>query len=365
MNIIVNISMLGSCPTGLGVYAERCASLLEQAFRVTLVASSYTSRYGSEVIPSPPSVAIGAGKFAAFKRIHYALMGFSKISGLIYTPTHHGVFLRSNQIVTVHDLISLHHPRQHPFQYFYFKYLLPGILRRCRAIFTISQNAKDDIVDYYGIAPENIHIVPNGFDLTVLMPPAKPVDTAKGYLLVVGASYRHKNIEELLENWEQWKGRYTVKIVSCRGKHRLHIESLVARYGLQSDVQFLGYVAGEDLVALYQNCAALVFPSLWEGFGRPPLEAMACGRPVIVSDIAVHKEIMRDVPLYITPGDSGSWQRAFALLQDDAAVVRRIDQGLKLVQEYSWERAGAKLMEALLKVEPELIKSRKITPGGA
>ena len=351
--ITINLSMLGNSHTGLGVYAEHCARYLESRFACTVVSSHYRPLSRTHHVASPAGVAIGSNRWASFRRILYSLVWRCIPEQLVYTPTHHGIFRSNNQIVTVLDLISIRHPRQYPFQFFYFKYILPKIIKRCRAIFTISQSAKNDIINQYKIPAGSVFIIPCGLDLEFFTPPTSK-KIAKDYLLVVGASYRHKNIEELLENRQYWKGKYTVVIASCSGKHRLELESLVSHYGLNSDVQFLGYVSSADLLGLYQNCAALVFPSLWEGFGMPPLEAMACGRPVIVSDIEVHKEVMDDVPIYITPGAKESWRQAFTLLEDEMVVAKKVEQGLKLVQEFSWERSGEILFRSLLTVAPEL-----------
>jgi glycosyltransferase involved in cell wall biosynthesis len=304
-------------------------------------------------IKSPESVVIGGGRFASFRRLAYSFLWRNRRDVVVYTPTHHGFWFQRRQVVTILDLIPLHHPAQHKFQYLYFKYLLPKILNRCRAVFTISRDAKNDIVRYYGINPSDVHVIPCGIDTSLFKVSAK-IGSSDNYLLVVGASYPHKNIEELLQNWPLWKGRYTLKIVSCRGAYKQHLEEYIADQGLTENVEFLGYLSNDDLVALYQNCAALVFPSLWEGFGMPPLEAMACGRPSIVSDIPVHKEVMKGSALYITPGDPQSWREAFALMSDNETITQKLKAGEELVTRYTWDASGEALMQALLSVFPEL-----------
>lgn len=352
---VINLSMLGPSATGLGVYAEHCARSLEKHLNCTIISSHYTPSPGTVKISSPTEIAIGSGQLAAFRRTVYTLWGFPREEDFIYTPTHHGIFNYENQIITILDLIPLHNPSQHRFQYYYFKYLLPLIAKRARAIFTISEAVKSEISVYYSVNKEKIFVVPCGIDLNKFAPTSEIVRKSEGYLLVVGASYPHKNIEELLENWHSWKGRYKLKIASSRGKHKLFLESLVRKFELVNDVEFLGYISDEELVKLYQNCSALVFPSLCEGFGMPPLEVMACGRPAIVSDIPVHKEIMRDAAIYVTPGNSESWRNAFNILNDEKQITAKVNAGLELVKQYTWERSGDKLLEALLTVEPDLM----------
>ena len=114
-----------------------------------------------------------------------------------------------------------------------------------------------------------------------------------------------------------------------------------------------------ELIDLYRHCAAVVYPSLMEGFGRPALEAMAVGRPAILSDIAVHRELFAEAAIFITPGVPASWAAAFAALEDRAVVAARVAAGLRLAQRYTWEAAGDKLVAALLAVEPGLEALRR------
>jgi glycosyltransferase involved in cell wall biosynthesis len=347
--------MLGASPTGIGIYSDHCASYLEKQFACSVISSYYKPLPTSVHIESSKDITIGYSRFAAFKRLAYSLTWYDLPESLVYTPTHHAFFRLSNQILTIHDLIPLKHPGQHRFQYLYFKYFLPQVIKRCRALFTVSETTRHALISCYGIRPDKVFVVPDGVATSIFRSSTdRPPDSKDRYLLVVGASYPHKNIEELLKNWKLWKGRYTVKIVSCHGKHRLLLDRFVAEYGVHDHVEFLGYINNDELVALYQNCSALVFPSLCEGFGMPPLEAMACGRPAIVSDIPVHREVMGEAAIYITPGTESSWQTAFSLISDERYIAERIIIGREIVRKYSWEKSGQALIEALLSVAPEL-----------
>jgi glycosyltransferase involved in cell wall biosynthesis len=350
--------MLGPFPTGIGVYGQKCAEASEQYFDCLVVSSYYKSRPIAHV-ESPQDIVIGFSRWAALKRILYLWRGFPKSKGLLYTPTHHGILGRKNQIITILDLIPLRFPAQHRFQYYYFKYLLPKIMWNCAAVFTISESVKKEIASFYRYPLDKIFVVPCGLDQEKYFQVKAENVNVKSYLLVVGAAYYHKNIQELIHHHGLWDKTYTLKIVGARGAYRDYLASLIEQYNIQNIVEFTGYLSDEDLVKTMQACKALVYPSLCEGFGMPPLEVMACGRPVIISDIPVHKEICSDAPIYITPGNKDSWVAAFSTLEDHVLIDVKISKGVALTKKFTWQKSGEILIETLLSIMPGL--SKRIT----
>lgn len=227
------------------------------------------------------------------------------------------------------------------------------------AVFTISESVKNEISAYYKFPLDKIYVVPCGLDQDRYFPVTVEKNNKRQYLLVVGAAYFHKNIQELLENYQFWSVKYNLKIVGSKGAYRSYLQKLVEQYALQDIVEFTGYLSDDELVKTMQDCKALVYPSLCEGFGMPPLEVMACGRPVIVSDISVHKEICADAPIYITPGNNESWANAFSILEDKLYIEEKIARGLDLAKRYTWQKSGEILIDALLHVMPELAERIK------
>ena len=355
VSLVYNVSMLGAIPTGMGVYSQECARVVESYFDCTLV-SPYNFTNSRNYISSPKDIAIGAKHGASLKRILYLWRAFPQVQGLIYTPTHHGVIRKGRQIITIHDLIPIHYPLQNIPQFFYFKLIMPKIIKAAIAVFTVSETSKLDIARYYAIPKSKIHVIPNGVNSIRFCPLPAARNREDDYLLVVGANYPHKNIHELLLNHESWAATYRLKIVGAQGAYSEKLRAMVITQKLAAVVDFIGYVTDEELVALYQGCSALVYPSLCEGFGIPPLEAMACGRPVIASDIPSLREIGLDVPIYIQPGVTTSWQSAFSQLNDSKAISAKITAGLELVKQYTWQRSGEILIESLLRLEPHLQK---------
>ncbi len=351
----VNLTMLGPKATGIGVYSQRCAECLDRYFNCTFITAFFNSKYQNQVMVSPEDIAIGSSPWSPFKRQFYRFPITDK--DIIYCPAHFGIPKAQTQIITVHDLIRIRYPSQNYWHYASFRFLLPKTLRECKAIFTVSETSKADICTHYNLDPQKVHVVPNSVDLEVFHPASYPQQ--QDYLLIVGAAYPHKNIQELLINWPYWKGRYHLKITSARGNYKQQLRILVKKLNLEKDVTFLDFVNEDELVKLYQHCAALIYPSLWEGFGIPPLEAMACGRPVIASAIPVHQEILGEAAIYITPGIPETWEQAFNTLTTPSQVVEHVRVGLELVQKYSWENTCQHLVDSLLEVLPALSQFKR------
>ena len=353
MKLVANLSMLGPQPTGLGVYAENCAHGLAERFKLALIAGSGALPRADVLARAPQSVAIGGGKLAAIRRqLWMRTLSFGDDT-LVYSPTHHGLPGVQEQIITIHDMICLRFPSQHRPQYLYFRFGLPRLLKRCRAVFTVSETTRQDIAATYGYPLERIYVVPNGVDASAFSPDpsARPADP---FLLMVGARYSHKNVDEVLDVASLWSKQFRLVVTSCSGDYRAALAKKVAALGLGSRVEFTDYLSRADLLRLYQGCSALVYPSKWEGFGIPPLEALACGSPVIVSDIPVHREVLGGAAFFVRLGDPTSWAEALDALQADSEVAARMEVAGERLRRFTGARAVDALEQALLAVEPRL-----------
>lgn len=353
MKLIANLSMLGPKPTGLGVYSGHCSQALASRFTASFIAGQSPCPPGEVLVKAPESVAIGGGKLAAIRRQFWMRSLSFDAGSLVYSPTHHGLPGVRDQIITIHDLICLRFPSQHKPQYLFFKFGLPRLLKKCRAVFCVSETTKQDVAQTYGYPADRIYVVPNGVDTTSFSanPAAREGDP---YLLMVGARYSHKNVDEVLAMSEMWSPKFRLLVTSCSGGYREHLEQLVASRGLTDRVEFLDYLSRDELLRLYQGAAALLYPSKWEGFGIPPLEALACGTPVIASGIPVHREVLGDAALFVELGDRRSWAAAFDALAADTESGRRRQAGEAVLNRFTWENSADILVRSLLAVEPKL-----------
>lgn len=355
MKIVVNTSMLGKRHTGLGVYSTHSSHAIENNFDATWVDSGDHSPIGKLNLRSPDYIAIGSGRFAAIRRQFWMRSVRFGADQLVYSPTHHGFPNVDGQIITIHDLICLRFPAQHRSQYLFFKYGLPKLMRKCRAVFCVSETTKQDVSKTYGFPADRIFVVPNGVDTSTFSADISAKDTDP-YLLMVGARYSHKNVDEVLAFSDTWAKDYRLMVTSCSGVYREFLEKRVLQLGLKDRVHFCDYLSREELVRLYQGCSALLYPSKWEGFGIPPLEAMACGSPVIASDIPVHREVLGDAAIFVSLGNRSSWRDAFARLQTEGEVSALLGAGEGVLKRFTWENSGKQLVDSLLAVEPSLVR---------
>lgn len=354
--LVVNLSMLGARPTGLGVYAERCAKALSERFEISVVAGHGFVPDAPRLVSAPASVAIGASRGAAIKRALWARSVELPGARLLYSPTHHALPRAARQVITIHDLICLRFPQQHRMQYWYFRHLLPRVLKQCAAVFTVSETTRRDIAEHYKFPLERIHVVPNGVDAARFAPASSDVlpAAAPPYLLMVGARYPHKNVQEVLSECAAWSDEYRLVVASCGGDYRKALESQAESLGLRDRIEFLDYVDDARLRQLYQGAAALLYPSFWEGFGIPPLEALASGTHVIAADIPVLREVLGDAAQFVQLGSSASWQAAFAGLKDACAGAARKRAAAAILETFTWERSAEALQSALLYVDATL-----------
>jgi protein rfbU len=351
--ITLNMSMIGEKNTGLGVYALNCRRELKNIFECKEILSNLNlpNIDMKNTIISPKNITLGYSKWASLNRLIYSKkIALRSDLGFVYTPTQHGLIGYKNQVITIHDLICIHKPEQHKIQYWYFKYILPHIIKDCKAIFTVSNTAKRDICSYYHVSEDFVYVIPNALEDNSIIEDTRD----EGYLLVVGAAYEHKNIHELINNDKYWKDRYKLKIVSAKGSYGDYLKSLVKQRKLEDIVEIKGFVSDKELDELYRNCSALVYPSLWEGFGIPPLEAMRYQKPVILSNIDVFKEIFEDVAIYINIGDNLSWKNAFNILSDNLLIRNLLDREKDILIKYSWKSNRKFLKNLLISIMQEV-----------
>ena len=269
-------------------------------------------------------------------------------------------------VVTIHDCIHLLFPQYLPnrMAFRYARFVMGSAIRNSAIVFTVSEASRADILRFYPATdPAKVHVVPNAIDAELLVDPGEAerdrvrerYQIRGRFVLFAGNVKPHKNLERLIRAFAR---------VRCQeGNEDLRLVLIgddVSRYaslrrtadeaGVRQEVRFFGFVPHETLAALYRMATVFAFPSLYEGFGLPPLEAMACGTPVVTSRISSLPEVVGDGALLVDPYNEDDIAQGIARLLDDEDLrARLIERGLERAASYSWARSVRQIHAGYLK----------------
>lgn len=354
--LYINLTRIGKNGSGLFRYSERfidCISAIIKESDLYVIHSSQAEINKDKIkninVPGIISNTPGISLLRPILWYFYSYWFFPKLDGKVITTTHHVVPGIKRQIITIHDLRPYFYPDS-VLQKVYFRYILPYKVKQIDGIITVSNATKELIANYYKINPNKIFVVPNVVDIKSFKQEKKNRNIEVPYLLMIGSTWKHKNAHEVIEMFETWAHKYSLKIVAKKGAYAEHLKKMVAKRKLNDKVQFIEhYITELELIELYQDASALIYPSLMEGFGIPLIEAMACGIPVIASDIEVFREVCGDIPIYIKHGDKQSWHEAIESLDDKVLISSKIQAGLKKSSYYNEERMKNGIIEVIKK----------------
>jgi glycosyltransferase involved in cell wall biosynthesis len=263
-------------------------------------------------------------------------------------------------IVTIHDCIHLRFPQYLPnrLAHGYAQAALWSATHRSDCVLTVSEASKRDILTFFDIAPEKVAVIPNAIDDRFWTPPAEDAmaqvreryQLLGPFLLYAGNIKPHKNLERLLDAFYDVRRRghddLTLLIIGDEISHYAELRRAVHRYQLHRFVRFLGFVPAETLQILYRLARAFVFPSLYEGFGLPPLEAMASGTPVVTSNVSALPEVTGDAAVLVDPRDRDAIADGIqSVLEDDSLRAELATKGIARARQFSWDRSIRRIWE--------------------
>jgi glycosyltransferase involved in cell wall biosynthesis len=262
------------------------------------------------------------------------------------------------QVLAIHDLSFLHFPDGiSPLYRAYYRYFTPKFIRKAKHIVTVSEFSKADIVKHYPQAAGKISVIYNdavqGFaqvDWKIREQIKEQFTGGMEYFLYTGAIHPRKNLVNLLKGFSWFKKRHqsNMKLVLAgrmAWKNDAFLQ-LLSTYKYRDDVLMTGYVEQEDMFRLTAGAYAALYPSWWEGFGLPVLEAMRSGIPVITSAHSAMEEVGDNAAIYVEPGDPEAWGRAMGLVfKDEAYRNVYVDRGLERAAMFSWKRSAWQLKE--------------------
>ena len=279
---------------------------------------------------------------------------------LIHFP-HYNVpfFYRGKYVVTVHDLIHLVYPQylKNGVARYYSKLLMSHAIKGAAHLFTVSEYSKKDIIKFFKVPEKKISITYNAVDGKFQHKESDEVNYLrekygigdKKVLLYVGNLKPHKNLKILLEAYKELPERdqYIVLLVG-KAFQGVHLnENGIEERG----VIVTGPVSSEELIDLYNLADIFVFPSLYEGFGIPPLEAMACGTPVICSNASSLPEVVGDAALMFEPRNNTELESLIKQIDDDSKLKDKlIKNGYSQVAKFSWEKSVSAIKQELVRI---------------
>jgi glycosyltransferase involved in cell wall biosynthesis len=262
------------------------------------------------------------------------------------------------RILTIHDLAPLVLPGIHSFKIKYdFKFCLSRILKNSDMIISVSHTTKNDLIKYFKPDPNKIVVIPSGIDITVFRPeePDKEVlrkyDLQQNYILYVGNDNIRKNLKNLLLGFLSITNKIPHDLVLVGPINPSSIYSLLKnnnKLELAKRIKILNFVGLEELVNIYNGADLFVFPSLYEGFGFPPLEALACGVPVIISNNSSLREMVSDHGIYLNnPLNSNEISEVILKTIKDQDLLQNLkDNGPSYVKKFQWENTVKRTIEA-------------------
>jgi glycosyltransferase involved in cell wall biosynthesis len=359
LRVLVDAHMLGTQETGNETYIVNLLGKLG-GLPVDVAATIWDSQ------PVPPSLQdvnidmISLNIKNDWHRLSFGLQNVCKDwQADVLHVTYVGPFwLPCPMVVTVHDISYKRYP-----EYFskrdliLFNTLLPYTLKRARAVITISKHAKMEILNFFPGLNDRVFVTSlasNPIYKIMQEKQARQIISERyninsDFLLAVGNLQPRKNMTRLLEAFaEVRKKDYEVKLVIVGKTHwkASAIYQRVIDLGLENDVIFTGYVPENDLVAFYNAAKVFVFPSIYEGFGLPILEAMACGTPVITANTSSMPEVAGNCALLVDPFDHDHIAKAMIDIMENPTLAQNLSElGLKHVKNFSWEKTARETLE--------------------
>ena len=298
-------------------------------------------------------VRFGKGNSHFWEQFILPFFFIGKRDYLLFNFTGLGTILIRNKIMTIHDLSFLENPKwfSRPY-YLWYKLMTPLAVRTSKHIITVSQFSKNEILRFYPfIKAKDITVAYCDADEEKFHRMQEQVPTAKKYVLAVSSLDPRKNFDRLIKAFEGLP-EYNLYIV---GKYNRVFTGKDLTSNENKNIRFLGRVSDEELLQLYNQASCFIFPSIYEGFGIPPIEAMHCGCPVLAADIPVTREVCGDAALYFNPYDVDSIrdtvQNYFHNIETYKAILQ--EKGNGNIKCFSWKHSAAVILEIARRLTTE------------
>lgn len=298
---------------------------------------------------------------SSYSILNYWLKDFDIYHATEFLSFDHG--LKIPQVLTVYDLTMIRFPSHRVKDSTRHGEMLKKACLKAEAILSISQATKDDLIKYFNIDPKKIFVTYLGYN-----PVFKKIDNIQEikkilkkyyinypYILFVGTIEPRKNIANLLKAFDKFKNQdknnFHLVLIGKKGWNTSEIDETFAKTKYKDKIHFMDFIDDQELVYLYNAASLLCYPSLFEGFGLPVLEAMACGTPVITSNISSLPEVGGDAARYIDPDNIEDISNKITQILTDQIVLKAMSKkSLKQAKKFSWEKCARETYQVYEKV---------------
>lgn len=278
---------------------------------------------------------------------------------LLWSPSNAGPLAVEKQVLTMHDIVVLDHPEWFGSRFAaWYDWMTPKLVKRVRRIIAVSEFTKLRLMDRLNVPSEKIVVIPNGVDKRFFPHSPSAITKArehlninyKYYILALGSVEPRKGLKRLLEVWGKTLPNIPddVGLVVAGAKGASQVFRSLSLNHVPPRVCFTGHVRDELLPALISGAMAFVYLSEYEGFGLPPLEAMACGTPVLTSDLTAIPEVVADAAIAVNPFDAEAIANGLHLLIYDNTLREGLKKaGIKQAERFSWDVCATQTWAAL------------------
>ena len=349
--LLINLSFLADKPTGHTVYANSLLPHLRSLDPILLTSQIFPD---DRCYPIPTNLAPDRGGKGHLSRLLWTQFELPNIykqlkGSLLFSPIPEApLFTKIRHVVTLHDLIPLRFLKRFSPRTPYFKHYIPQVLSQAEQIICDSQATAQDAMSFFNISAKKMTVIPLAYDAGHFRYLDLPT---QNYFLYLGRHDAYKNLGRAIEAFYQLPDRSSYEFLIAGpfdDRYTPGFVDQVAQLGLTQQVKFLSYVPYSELPTLLNQAIALVFPSLWEGFGLPVLEAMACGTPVITSNLSSMPEVAGEAAMLVDPYNVRAIADAMHQISHDSTLRSQLRQlSLDRASHFSWAKTAAATADVL------------------
>lgn len=363
-DLLINAGILSEHNTGLGVYTIQviehvCPILENEGIEFEIMCSQ------KEYVPERFRQYVKEVKFGNFiARNINTSREYRKKYKLVWSTTHHGgLFSSTDQIITIHDITPIIYPNGRIHQEIYYKYILPIIIKDSKGILTVSQNTKKDILKKYSRYIESEDKVKVIYESIMDKHTTDRIEQSllekyqvkeKEYFSVVGIHYEYKNLQLIIDAYakESELRKYKVIIIgNDNNEYGKYLHTNISQLHLEDSFVFTGFVSNEEKQALVTYSIATIYPSKYEGFGLPVLEAMNMGVPVLSSNASSLPEVGGNAALYFSPNNVDELIKQILNITQNADVRNElVSRGYANVQRFDWNKICMEIYQYLKEI---------------